>query len=163
MIVQFPLFYPDELVYSLLARYYVKSGYMRYTFAAQDLFASKTVRPDIEFVNQYTPAAYGMLIKNLPIECIVEKHTMFPCYGRFIKQDRKQKAFESLCNMDGNYHNLLPMQKSRDGKERYLRYCPMCASEDRKRFGESYWHRLHQLQGMNCCFIHKCRLMIVRL
>lgn len=51
MIVQFTSFYPDELVYSLLARYYVKSGYMRYTFAAQDLFASKTVRPNIEFVN----------------------------------------------------------------------------------------------------------------
>ena len=31
MIVQFPEFYPDELVYSLLARYYTQSGYMRYT------------------------------------------------------------------------------------------------------------------------------------
>ena len=159
MIVQFPLFYPDELVYSLLARYYVKSGYMRYTFAAQDLFASKTARPDIEFVNQYTPAAYEVLTKNLPMDCIIEKHTMFPCYGRFIKSDRKQKAFDSLCGMKGNYYNLLPMQKSKDGKERCLRYCPICASEDREQFGESYWHRLHQLQGMNCCFIHKCRLI----
>jgi hypothetical protein len=159
MIVQFPSFYPDELVYSLLARYYVKSGYMRYTFAAQDLFASKTVRPNIEFVNQYTPAACEILTKNLPIEYIIEKHTMFPFYGRFIKQDRKQKAFESLCGMKGNYYNLLPMQKSKDGKERHLRYCPICVSEDRERFGESYWHRLHQLQGMNCCSIHKCRLI----
>ncbi len=159
MIVQFPLFYPDELVYSLLARYYVKSGYMRYTFVAQDLFASKTARPDIEFVNQYTPAAYEVLTKNLPIEYIIEKYTMFPCYGRFIKPDRKQKAFTSLCGMKGNYYNLLSMQKSKDGKERCLRYCPICASEDREQFGESYWHRLHQLQGMNCCFIHKCRLI----
>lgn len=159
MIVQFPLFYPDELVYGLLARYYVKSGYMRYTFAAQDLFALKTARPDIEFVNRYTPAAYGMLTKNLPIEYVIKKHTMFPCYGRFIKSDRKQKAFDSLCGMKGNYYNLLPMQKSKDGKERRLRYCPICASEDRERFGESYWHRLHQLQGMNCCSIHKCKLI----
>lgn len=159
MIVQFPLFYPDELVYSLLARYYVKSGYMRYTFAVQDLFALKTARPDIEFVNRYTPVAYEMLTKNLPIEYIIKKHTMFPCYGRFIKPDRKQKAFDSLCGMKGNYYNLLPMQKSKDGKERRLRYCPICASEDRERFGESYWHRLHQLQGMNCCSIHKCKLI----
>ncbi len=159
MIVQFHSFYSDELVYSLLARYYVKSGYMRYTFAAQDLFASKTVRPNIEFVNQYTPAACEILTKNLPIEYIIEKHTMFPFYGRFIKQDRKQKAFESLCGMKGNYYNLLPMQKSKDGKERHLRYCPICVPEDRERFGESYWHRLHQLQGMNCCSIHKCRLI----
>ena len=65
---------------------------MRYTFVAQDLFASKTVRPNIEFVNQYTPAACEILTKNLPIEYIIEKHTMFSFYGRFIKQDRKQKA-----------------------------------------------------------------------
>lgn len=51
------------------------------------------------------------------------------------------------------------MQKGKDGKERHLRFCPICVSEDRERFGESYWHRLHQLQGMNCCNIHKCRLI----
>ena len=28
MIVQFPSFYPDELVYSLLLRYYARSGYL---------------------------------------------------------------------------------------------------------------------------------------
>lgn len=47
MISCFPVIYPDELIYSLTARYFVKSGYMAYTFVAQDLFTSKTVRPDI--------------------------------------------------------------------------------------------------------------------
>lgn len=37
MIAQFPSFYPDELVYSILARYYTRTGYMRYIFAAEDL------------------------------------------------------------------------------------------------------------------------------
>ena len=52
MTMYLPEIYPDELVYSWLARYYIKTGYVRYDFVAEELFQSKTVRPDIEFVNQ---------------------------------------------------------------------------------------------------------------
>lgn len=86
MIAQFPSFYPDELVYSILARYYTRTGYMRYTFAAEDVFLSKTVRPDADFLNQYTPDALKMLTMELTMEQIVEKHTMFSYYGRFINK-----------------------------------------------------------------------------
>ena len=34
MISFFPDIYPDELIYSTLARYYIKSGYTAYIFAA---------------------------------------------------------------------------------------------------------------------------------
>ena len=158
MIAQFPSFYPDELVYSLLARYYVQSGYMRYTFVAEDLFQSKIVRPDIEFVNQYTPAALQMLTKNMPLEQVIEKHTMFPYYGRFLFKERRNKAFEALVHMQGNYHNLLPMPKRKNGTDRFLRYCPVCTENDRKQYGETYWHRLHQLQGIKICPLHGCVL-----
>lgn len=159
MIVQFPSFLPDELVYSLLARYYVKSGYIRYTFAAEDLFQSKTIRPDIEFINAYTPAALQMITKDMSIEDVILKHTMFPYYGRFLPKERRNKAFKALIQMQGNYHNLLPMPKSRNETDRFLRYCPICAENDRKQYGETYWHRLHQFQGIKICPLHKCYLM----
>lgn len=158
MIAQFPYFYPDELVYSLLARYYERSGYIRYIFAAEDLFQSKTVRPDIEFVNQYTPAALQMITKEIPIEQVIEKHTMFPYYGRFLPKERRNKAFKALVQTQGNYHNLLPMPKRKNGTDRFLRYCPLCIENDRKQYGETYWHRLHQLQGIKICSIHGCYL-----
>lgn len=41
MIPQFPVLYPDELVYSWLARYYIRTGYLAYTFVAEELFISK--------------------------------------------------------------------------------------------------------------------------
>ena len=44
MISYFPTAYPDELLYSQLARYYAKSGYMAYTYAAEELYVSKIVR-----------------------------------------------------------------------------------------------------------------------
>jgi hypothetical protein len=35
-----------------------------------------------------------------------------------------------------------------------LRFCPVCADEDRKRVGEPYWHRVHQISGVVICPIH---------
>ena len=46
MIAYFPTAYPDELLYSQLARYYTKSGYMAYTYAAEELYVSQIVQPD---------------------------------------------------------------------------------------------------------------------
>ncbi len=159
MIAYFPTAYTDELLYSQLARYYRKSGYMAYTFAAEELFISKTVRPDMDFINSYTFAAVQAMTRNMPMEAVVEKHTMFPCYGRFLPRKRRQKAFQSLVEMKGNYHNLLPIPQSKNGKVRCLRYCPACAANDREQYGEAYWHRIHQLIGIYVCSVHRCYLM----
>ncbi len=159
MITYFPTAYPDELLYSRLARYYTKSGYMAYTFAAEELFASKTVRPDMDFINSYTPAAVQAITRNISMEEVIEKHTMFPCYGRFLTIERRQKAFQSLVSMKGNYYNLLPIPQSKNGKVRCLRYCPVCAANDREQYGEAYWHRIHQLIGIYVCPVHRCYLM----
>lgn len=159
MITYFPTIYPDELLYSQLARFYTKSGYLAYTFAAEDLFQSKTVRPDIEFVNAYTPEALQMITRSMSMEEVVMHHTMFPYYGRFIKPGRRQKAFQSLVSTQGNYHNLLAIPTRKDGSKRHLRYCPICAEKDRHQYGETYWHRVHQLTGVNICPSHLCNLI----
>lgn len=159
MICYFPSIYPDELLYSQLARYYAKSGYLAYTFAAQDLYANKAVRPDIEFVNQFSPDALRVITQGQSMKDIVMYHTMFPYYGRFLKRERKQKAFDALAAMAGNYHNLMAIPKSKDGTQRYLRYCPICADADRSQYGETYWHRIHQMIGVNICPLHFCRLI----
>jgi len=51
------------------------------------------------------------------------------------------------------------MAKRKTNLERYLRYCPICAEADRERYGESYWHRVHQMQGVDICPYHHCRLV----
>ena len=157
MISYFPQIYPDELLYSQLARYYYKSGYMAYIFAPEDLFTNRWVRPDIEFVNSYTQNAYGAITRNLPLYEVIMKHTMFPYYGRLLDKKRRNKAFSALVNMQSGYRNLLVIPKT--NKARYLRYCPLCVSEDRQRYGETYWHRMHQMIGVDDCPIHFCSLI----
>ncbi len=159
MIAYFPIAYDDELLYSRLARFYAASGYMAYTYAAEELFQSKAVRPDVEFVNAYTPAAVEAITRNMAMEKVVEKHTMFPYYGRFLPKERRVKAFRALVDMAGNYHNLLPIPNRKGNSDRCLRYCPMCAERDRQSYGETYWHRVHQMIGIHVCPIHRCNLV----
>ena len=156
MIVQFPSFYPDELVYSLLARYSARSGYLRYTFAAEELLERPGARPDPEFVNRYTAQAVEAMTRELCWEEVIERHTMFPYYGRFLPRERRQQAFDALVHMRGNHRNLLAMPKQKPN--RCLRYCPECARADREQYGETYWHRLHQIPELSVCVFHHCRL-----
>lgn len=157
MITQFPAIYPDELLYSQLARYHARSGNLAYIFTAEQLFQIKTVRPDVEFLNAYTPEVLSILTSTMSLKDIIMKHTMFPYYGRFLKSERRTEAFDSLVNMRTDYRRLLPIPKNKT--VRYLRYCPICVQNDRERFGETYWHRVHQMVGVDICPFHHCRLI----
>ena len=154
----FPQVYPDELIYSVLARFYVHSGYPAYTFCAEDIFLNKRVRPDMEFLNVMKPERLESLCKKMSMAELIEKHTMFPYYARFLPYERRNRAFEALCSMGGDYNNLLAIPKQKNGEHRYLRYCPLCVKEDRTFYGESYWHRSHQLTGVGICPVHGCKL-----
>lgn len=44
------------------------------------------------------------------------------------------------------------------GEKRYMRYCPVCALEDREKYGETVWHREHQIQRICVCPQHRCYL-----
>jgi len=157
MIAFFPEIYPDELLYSQLARYYAKAGYISCCHAAEDLFLRPAVRPDKEFINAFTDVALEIITQTMTMEEIILKHTMFNYYGRFLPKERRAKAFKALLNMENKYYNLLTFPKRKSS--RYLRYCPLCTADDRECYGEAYWHRLHQLQGIHICPIHGCSLL----
>lgn len=150
----FPQVYPDELIYSVLARYHLHSGYLYYKDTEQDLFRSKQGRVDKEFVKQLRPEIVEQLTKNITMEELLEKHTMYPFYGRFIDGNRRNKAFEALMSMEGDFSKLFCVPQLRKGEQRYMRYCPLCVRNDRKQYGETYWHRLHQMRNVNLCAVH---------
>ena len=90
----FPQIYPDELIYSVLARFYVHSGYPAYTFCAEDIFLNKRVRPDMEFLNVMKPERLESLCKKMSMAELIEKHTMFPYYARFLPHVRRNRGAE---------------------------------------------------------------------
>ena len=103
MIAFFPEIYPDELLYSQLARYHSRSGYARYVFTVADIYNNQTlVHPDVDFVNRYTPDAMQWITKYEPWETIAEQHTMYPAYIRFLPKLRRVDAVNGILSCEGN-------------------------------------------------------------
>ena len=81
----FPTLYEDELLYSAIARYHIRSGNINYKHTTIDLFGRKTVSASI-----YLPSNISTLINNLPVnyiyneEDIIIKHTLYPFYTAFL-------------------------------------------------------------------------------
>ena len=154
MIAFFPYIYPDELLYSQISRYHQRSGYARLVFTLEDIYrAGKVVHPSIEFVNPYTDDAMMWLTKELPWETVAEKNTMFPAYIRFLPLGRRKEARDGVRSQNGNWKNLMCLPVLEE--KRFLRFCPECAKEDREKYGETYWHREHQIPRIRLCQKHR--------
>ena len=156
MIGYFPELYEDELIYSWIARYLVHSGYTSAADTYQDLYFNKNLRPSVELMNNMLDDAKTVMTKYMSMEDLIHKHTLFPEYGRFIDPAKREKLVSEADFSRGNWINSLMIPISIG--ERYLKYCPMCAMEDRDSHGEAYWHRKHQIIGIKICTKHKVYL-----
>lgn len=157
MIAFFPEIYPDELLYSQLARYHKRSGYARYAFTVMDIYKNDTtVHPSVEFVNKYTADAMKWITKDYTWEYIIEHHTMSSAYIRFLPKLRREEAIKGLRSCEGNWKNLMCLPVLNE--KRYIRYCPHCTKEDREKYGETFWHRVHQVPRIKVCPKHRCFL-----
>ena len=175
MIAFLPSLYPNELFYSLIARYHVRTGRSDVGLDIDSLYSDRhNVPPDLEFLGKLRDGILPFLLDHLsfmnPAESaayaqsedrlrfLINHHTLFPYYARFMPADRRRDAYDALCQMDTYkmYRRLTIPQRR---KERYARYCPLCALEAREQYGEAYWSTLHNLFGVNVCPVHECRLM----
>lgn len=150
MIATFPTPYEDELLFSILSRYALHSGYLSYASIAEDLFVFPNSKPNMEFCNLLTEE----VMRHLGSINIIQNHTLFNYYRAFLSSEKQQALLSTSAQQ---LANLLPLPKSK--YTRYLRCCPICVQEERALYGESYWHRAHQLYGVSVCFRHGCRLL----
>lgn len=156
----FPTPYPDELLYSVLARYCKQSGNVDSIYNIDDLFGSRNVVASPEL-----PGKLDMLVSNLPdyqytSEYFIQKHTMFPYVASFLPEDRAREI--SALMKDGQvsliYNKSGLISSCSINQNRQFRYCSECMKEDIKNMGETYWHRLHQITEVLICPKHKVPL-----
>ena len=94
------------------------------------------------------------------IERIIDDYSLFPFYRPFLSPDIAHSVAERLRgNHQTPIHGLIGRRLSRIAKIHHLRYCPGCVEDDRSHFGETYWHRSHQLEGIETCPVHHATLV----
>ena len=157
MIAYFPTPYEDELFYSVLCRAYTHSGYLSHKEALRDMLYSKSNNPSIEFIGHLNTDFAALVKQAYQIEQLILNHTMYPQYARFIPLEDKKKAINHLTTDYCDPHHLFCILPRGD-TDLYLKYCPLCVQEDRNKYGETYWHRTHQIRNMSICPKHRCYL-----
>ena len=157
MIAYLPELYPDELAYSWFCRYYAHSGYLTHKSALEDILYKRHNNPSKEFLGRLSLDMTEAIKRKHTIEDIILKHTMVPQYARFIPLDQKKNAVFHIGYDFCDAHHLFAILP-RHETDAFLKYCPICADEDRQKYGETYWHRLHQLRNVQMCAKHGCLL-----
>lgn len=157
MLGYLPNFYPDELVYSWASRYYCHNGYPGYRQALEDLLIGKNDKIQFEFSGRFNSETLAAITSMISYRDFILEHTMFPYYARFERINRRYTALNELCKGNTNINSLLTIPYN--SKERHLSYCPLCVQEDRNQFGETYFHRIHQIRGIRICHKHCCKLI----
>lgn len=156
---QLPPGYPDELWYSRLARYHRRSGNLRICTTMRELgtnllntghkvalFNSCSAMLNFYKVREDEEAYWKAVTEN----------TLDPFSLRFYTVEKRREYYASLHNSHRKTIVLLhPMEKG----AKALRYCPLCFQEDMEKYGESYWHRLHQIPAVTICPKHHCQIL----
>jgi hypothetical protein len=133
----FPTAYPDELLYSLIARYHLRSGSISPKVTLQELFGSTTTIATIDL-----PANLNDLTKRLQhltpdsAKDLIVKHTLYPFYQPFLPPQRDRSIRKSMrASKTTNIHTRAGIMASAIPAPRYLRFCPQCNMEDLEIYG----------------------------
>lgn len=156
MLACFPDPYPDELFYSICARFQDRVRYPSQKATVEDLFQTKNAIAIFDF-----PSRLNRLVDALPpqsgytVDYFINNHTLLPFYSPFLPIERNQLIRDDMGGDNGaKIHTRLGIVAGYVEMPSHLRFCPVCVEDDKKRFGESYWHRLHQVPGVEVCPIH---------
>lgn len=160
MIGFFPELYPDELLYSACARYAERLNYPNKHTVKEELFGSLGISAIIDFPTKIERLLRSIYCHEYSVDDFINKHTLFLFYEPFLTQDRTALIREEM--KDSSTDNRLKMRLATNINQVkspiYLRFCPLCLVEDREKYGETYWHRMHQLAGILVCSRHRCFL-----
>lgn len=149
--------YPDELVYSAIARYHFYSGNIDCKDTLEEVFQSRSVIPSVE-IGSHLAILAQQLGSNYSVETILANHTIYPYYAIFLTKQRQQEILRDVASNGQALYTRLGMIAGSICKKKGLYYCAECTEFNVEQFGEPYIHREHQLQGIDYCPHHEVQL-----
>lgn len=161
MLSYFPAVYPDELLYSVLARYHRHTGLpgsmhtMATLFGKQHIIANIDLHGHLQELANRIPPERGLTVARL-----IDTLTLFPYLTAFQPPSVQAKVRQAMMRGEvENLHVRLGLTASRVGSTGRLRFCSRCTQAMIANHGELYWHRDHQLSSVLVCPEHGCLLL----
>ena len=86
---------------------------------------------------------------------LIDKNTLWPLAVLCsIRTQQCRDLTRSEMQYCGHPYLHFGLMASCSAWPKYLRYCTFCAESDRKQFLETFWHRAHQLPGIEAYHMH---------
>jgi hypothetical protein len=157
MIGYFPEPHPDEIWYSVCARFSdrmrfgTESGVMRALYGRRHAIATVDLPHRLQALASQLPAGHPCTVDN-----IIDHYTFLPYYSPFLTTTTYVKAHRFMA--DGSKSSVRVRCGACTNRVRPPKFfcsCPACDCENREKYGEPYWRRLFQLPGVEVCPIHK--------
>lgn len=143
-----------------MARYKIRSGTLSPKATTEDLFGVRNFRSILD-----VPTNLARFLQQLPMGAeyvadeIIFKHTLFPFFAPFLPPERVRRAIDAMISKGGRgIHNTIGITAGTLKPSKFIKFCPQCLVEDENLYGESYWHRIHQIPGITICSVHKVTL-----
>jgi hypothetical protein len=156
MISFFPNPYPDEILYSVLARFHLRSANTSFKWTLDDLNGSNSIISTIDL-----PSHIEALCSNIGTEDIynskkfIYENTLYSMYAPFLLQSRAEHVYNLMKSDSGSgIHAEVGISAGGILSKNHLCFCPKCMKDDIEAFGEPYWHRIHQAPGVFMCTRH---------
>ncbi|MCR9365233.1 MULTISPECIES: TnsD family Tn7-like transposition protein [Vibrio harveyi group] len=150
---------PDELLFSRLIRYCCL-----YAVPIPE-FLNSVYEDDRASINPILTAGLSSIssIFRESQDNLLREQTLAPLFMHYYPH-YKEKLTAAMISTD-NYTAIRLSQLScvREHEELTLKMCPMCVQEDIRQFGVAYWHRSHQIPGIESCHDHLQQLVHVSL
>ncbi|WP_180060011.1 TnsD family Tn7-like transposition protein [Acinetobacter sp. YH12135] len=156
--LNFPTPYPNELIYSTIARAGIHHAITSPKQLLEEVFSNRKVIATIDL-----PSHLIHLLKHLPpyytLENLAYKHTLFPIHALFSPENTRLKCLQWIGNQSkGSIHLALGVAASKVKQITAHRYCQHCLEDQYRQYGEIFWSRVWYIQGANCCSKHKIKL-----
>ena len=152
-----PTPYPDELGYSVIARYLAQWHYSRNDKLLYELFGQSKA-----MVDPTTPPRLARLAVTLGFpnaRTFASRHTLLPYYLAFTPpKDRRRIARALFTDESAVASKEVRSLTFRCAEPRTFRFCADCMRRDLVVYGETYWHRAHHLPGVLRCIRHRVLL-----
>ncbi len=156
MLEHFPDPYPDEVLYSVWARYADQVTHPTLRDIHRELFGRSSVNSVIDL-----PCHLEYFVNNLPLDhsysadYFIDNHTLLSFYSTFLPFDKISHARQQMLKGSAEaIHSRFRILGRNIPRPSWLRYCPLCVKQDRVTYGEAYWHRLHHVPGVEVCPLH---------
>jgi hypothetical protein len=150
-----PLAFPDEILFSRIVRHFTLTG-MTIENYLSTIFDNHKVT-----IHPYLTAGLSQLSKfslESPVELMSEQ-TLAPLFIHFLPSYQSTISTGLVSSNAAYAIRACQLTSVKEKESLSIKFCPQCAIENTQEFGTSYWHRSHQIPGIESCYKHQVWLV----